>query len=89
MNIKNRLKKEKKEFVDEWIVKKEVGFIRYVLIGSIRSALFLMFMYIIKFLIEWEIQFDVKSVIAVVIVSFLLPLLSWCINEIRFKRREC
>ena len=87
MNLINRFMKEKKEFEDEWSIKREDGFIRYVVIGFIRSALFLIFMYLIKFLIEWEVQFNMTSVISIVISSILLPLFSWCINEIRFKRR--
>lgn len=44
-------------------------------------------MYIIKFLIEWKVQFNENSVISIAVSSILLPLISWGINEIRFKRR--
>lgn len=85
--FKKTFYKGKKEFEEEWSIKRKVGFIYYVVIGSIRCAIFLIFMYIIKFLIEWKVQFNENSVISIAVSSILLPLISWGINEIRFKRR--
>lgn len=86
MNIKNQLLNETKEFAETWNNKRQVGFIRYFAIGSLRCALFFFFMYLVQFLIEWQVQFDKENMISIIISSILLPTLSWSINEFRYKR---
>lgn len=86
MNIKKPFKEEEKDFKRKWEEKRKAGFLNYLLFGFVRTALFLMCTYMLKFLIEQKLNFTWQSLLSIFVCSALLPLLSWSINEWRLRK---
>lgn len=81
-----KFEEKQKNFIKEWKIKKEKGFIRYLMIGIVKIIIILL---LTDFLSSWfrkEIAFNKESLMAIVFVSIIMPVLSWAINESRYKK---
>ncbi len=86
MDINKQFKEEEKDHVKKWEGKRKVGFLNYLLFGFVRTSLFFMCVYMLKFLLEQRLNFTWQSLLSIFVCSALLPLLSWRINEWRLKK---
>lgn len=83
----NKLKKENIQFANEWKKVREKGFFRYVLSRIISLGIMMFLIFIIEFLIADKNNYVGVAIIYAAVV-FVMSILSWVVNEFRYKRSE-
>lgn len=81
----NKLQKENEQFVNEWILKRKKGFLKYVLSHILSLGIMAFFIYCIDLLISDEKNYGMRAIIYAVLV-FIMSISSWLINEFRYQR---
>lgn len=83
MSIKNKIYKEQIVLNEEWLRRKKIGLIKYIVYGSIKCFILIGTTMLICGLMNH--QFSYNQIVATIISSIIIPILSWYGNELRLK----
>lgn len=83
MSIKDKIHNEQIELNGKWLETRKKGQMKYILFGSIRCLAFIGAAMLIYSAINN--QFSYNQIIATIISSIIIPVLSWYGNEIRLR----
>lgn len=86
MSIKEKLNVENEESLIEWRIKREVGLVKYFIVGFIKFVIFSTAIQIVGCLIEGKIKINWTEIFVIIAISIVAPLISWCANEYRYNK---
>lgn len=78
-------KNENIEFVKKWEIDREKGFKLYILKNTISTGIMMIFIFLIDVFINGVNNYLITAIVYI-LVTLIVPVLSWRINEKRYKK---
>lgn len=87
MTLLKKIKEENKQFSNQWKDVREKGFFYYFGMKIITMGIMMLFIYLINVFLCKDLNYVMVAIIYIGI-TIVSPILSWIINELRYKRSK-